>query len=59
MSPPWFRWPAAARRLACFTIPPAREDVPIVLRLPRAQRGSLDAVRAHPDRTGAPSPSAS
>jgi multidrug efflux pump subunit AcrB len=26
--------------------PNAREDVPIVLRLPRAQRGSLDAVRA-------------
>jgi multidrug efflux pump subunit AcrB len=26
--------------------PDAREDVPIVLRLPRAERGSLDAVRA-------------
>ncbi len=29
-----------------FHDPAAREDVPITLRLPRAQRGSLDAVRA-------------
>ena len=32
---------------ACFTTTHAREDVPIVLRLPRALRGSLDA---HPRR---------
>jgi multidrug efflux pump subunit AcrB len=29
-----------------FHDPDAREDIPIMLRLPRAQRGSLDAVRA-------------
>jgi multidrug efflux pump subunit AcrB len=32
----------------------AREDVPVVLRLPRDQRGSLDAIRAIRVGTGAP-----
>ena len=32
-------WPAPARRSGCCTIAQAREDVPIVVRLPRARRG--------------------
>ena len=53
-------WPAPACRPGCCTTRSAREDVPIVLRLPRELRGSLDAIRATPaSAAGRPSPSAS
>ena len=48
-----------ARRRACCTTPPRARTCPIVLRLPRAQRGSLDARPGAPARAGARSPSAS